>query len=123
VRTNPEHLKVLEDWMRAYEPDRLFGTDGRISSELREALCPTGTRRMSANPIANGGILKKPLRILDFKNFAIDVPQAGVTKAGSMTNFARLLKEIVASNQTNFRLWGSDETESNKLGAVYEAGK
>ncbi|KAK2025078.1 XFP domain-containing protein [Colletotrichum zoysiae] len=119
--TNPEHLKVLEKWMRSYEPERLF-RDGRISDELK-ALCPTGNRRMSANPVANGGLLRKPLKLPDFKNYAIKVDKPGGTNAASMNNMATYLRDVVALNQKSFRLFGPDETESNKLGAVYEAGK
>ncbi|KAI1870370.1 uncharacterized protein JN550_005298 [Neoarthrinium moseri] len=123
VKTNPKDLKILEEWMRGYEPERLFGEKGRISPELRDALCPTGNRRMSANPVANGGILKKPLKMPDFKKYAVEVKQGGAVKSGSMANCAKFLRDIVADNMTNFRLWGPDETESNKLAGVYEAGK
>ncbi|KAI1843005.1 hypothetical protein JX266_010858 [Neoarthrinium moseri] len=123
VKTNPKDLKILEEWMRGYEPERLFGEKGRISPELRDALCPTGNRRMSANPVANGGILKKPLKMPDFRKYAVEVKQGGAVKSGSMANCAKFLRDIVADNMTNFRLWGPDETESNKLAGVYEAGK
>ena len=121
VHDKPEHLKILEDWMRSYEPDRLF-VNGRISPELK-ALCPTGNRRMSANPVANGGIIRKPLRMPDFRNYAIKVEKPGVTMDASMTNMSKFMRDIIKENPTNFRLFGPDETESNKLGAVYEAGK
>ena len=121
VHENPEHLKLLERWMRSYEPDRLFA-NGRIGQDLK-ALCPTGTRRMSANPVANGGLLRKPLKMPDFRDYAIKLDKPATTMAGSMTNMAKFLRDIVALNQTNFRLFGPDETESNKLARVYEAGK
>jgi len=121
VHENPEHLKLLERWMRSYEPDRLFA-NGRIGQDLK-ALCPTGTRRMSANPVANGGLLRKPLKMPDFRDYAIKLDKPATTMAGSMTNMAKFLRDIVALNQTNFRLLGPDETESNKLARVYEAGK
>ncbi|KAI9736329.1 MAG: hypothetical protein M1834_001215 [Cirrosporium novae-zelandiae] len=122
VATNPAHLKLLDAWMRSYGPDKVFTEDGQLIPELR-ALPPTGNRRMSANPVANGGALKKPLRMPDFRNFKIAVPHPGVTNAPSMSNMAIFLREIVAANQTNFRLFGPDETESNKMGEVYKAGK
>ncbi|KAI0596003.1 D-xylulose 5-phosphate/D-fructose 6-phosphate phosphoketolase [Biscogniauxia sp. FL1348] len=122
AKTNPEGLKVLEQWMRSYEPERIFGTEGRISAELKE-LCPTGLSRMSANPVANGGQLTKPLKMPDFRDYAIKVEKAGAVNEGAMQNFAKFLRDIVKSNPTNFRIWGPDETESNKLGTVYEAGK
>lgn len=123
VRTNPEHLKLLENWMKSYEPDRLFGEKGRISDELREAICPSGNFRMSANPVANGGQLKKPLKLPNFKDYAIKVEHPGVTFAASMVNMSTYLRDVIANNQKNFRLFGPDETESNKLAKVYEAGK
>ncbi|KAI5919377.1 XFP N-terminal domain-containing protein [Camillea tinctor] len=122
AKTNPASLKTLEEWMRSYEPDRIFGKEGRISAELKE-LCPTGLSRMSANPVANGGQLTKPLKMPDFRDYAIKVDKAGAVNEGAMQNFAKFLRDIVKNNPTNFRIWGPDETESNKLGAVYEAGK
>jgi len=121
VHDRPEHLAILEKWMRSYEPERLF-VDGKLLPELR-ALCPTGNRRMSANPVANGGVLKKPLRMPDFRDYAIQVDKPAVTMAASMANMSAYLRDIMAANMTNFRLFGPDETESNKLGKVYEAGK
>ncbi|KAI0475593.1 phosphoketolase [Xylariaceae sp. FL0804] len=123
VKTNPDDLKVLEDWMRSYEPGRLFGRDGRIGPELRE-LCPKGTRRMSANPVADGGRLMKPLKLPDFRSYAIEVHHGGgADLEGSMANFGAFLRDIIKKNPNNFRMWGPDETESNKLSRVYEAGK
>ncbi|KAF7559405.1 hypothetical protein G7046_g4751 [Stylonectria norvegica] len=122
VASNPKHLKVLEDWMRSYEPERLFTKEGAPIDALR-ALCPVGNRRMSAQPVANGGALKKPLKMPDFRNYSIKVDHPGNVMAGSMTNMAVFLKDIMAANMNNFRLFGPDETESNKLGGVYEVGK
>ncbi|KAI1440148.1 D-xylulose 5-phosphate/D-fructose 6-phosphate phosphoketolase [Annulohypoxylon stygium] len=120
--TNPADLKTLEEWMRGYEPERLFGKEGKISAELK-ALCPTGNRRMSSNPVANGGLISVPLKMPNFKDYEIKVEQAGATVEGSMANFAKFLRDIIKLNPTSFRLMGPDETESNKLAAVYEAGK
>ncbi|KAK0721442.1 XFP N-terminal domain-containing protein [Apiosordaria backusii] len=123
VHDNPEHRALLESWMKSYEPERLFTANGgKISGELRE-LCPTGNRRMSANPVANGGILQKPLRMPDFREYGLKVDHPAVTLEGSMANMARFLRDIMALNPTNFRLFGPDETESNKLGNVYEVAK
>ncbi|KAH7029192.1 phosphoketolase [Microdochium trichocladiopsis] len=119
AREKPEDLKILEDWMRSYEPERLFGKEGKISPELR-ALCPVGNRRMSANPIANGGLLRKPLKMPNFKDYALPVEQGGAVHAGGMVNFAKFLRDIMKNNPTNFRLMGPDETASNKLDTVYE---
>ncbi|GKU00222.1 phosphoketolase [Fusarium langsethiae] len=120
--TNPAHLKILEDWMRSYEPERLFDENGAPIASIR-ALVPQGNRRMSANPVANGGLLRKPLKMPDFRDYAIKVESPGNVMNASMTNMAVFLKDVIATNQTNFRLFGPDETESNKLGGVYAAGK
>jgi xylulose-5-phosphate/fructose-6-phosphate phosphoketolase len=121
AKTNPKGLKTLEDWLRAYEPERLF-KDGHLLPELKE-LCPVGNRRISANPVGNGGLLKRPLRLPDFRDYAVDVNHPGGVSEGSMANMALFLRDVIKNNMKNFRLWGPDETESNKLAAVYEAGK
>ncbi|KAK3953259.1 XFP N-terminal domain-containing protein [Pseudoneurospora amorphoporcata] len=121
VHESPEHLKILEQWMKSYEPDRIF-KDGKISEDLKE-LCPTGTSRMSANPVANGGAIRKALRMPDFRKYALKVDKPASAMAASMTNMSSFLRDIIAENPTTFRLFGPDETESNKLGKVYEAGK
>lgn len=123
VRENPKHLALLESWMRRYEPGRLFGSAGHIDPELKAALCPSGSRRMSANPVTNGGVIKKPLRLPNFRDYAIPVDAPGVSFGASMPNLGGYLRDVIAKNPTNFRLFGPDETESNKLGRVYEAGK
>ena len=122
VRTSPAHLKALESWMKGYKVEEAFDGDGKLSPELRE-LAPVGNARMSANPVGNGGLLRKPLYIPDFRQFAIKDIQSGVSYAGSMVNMSKFLREVVASNPTNFRVFGPDETESNKLGEIYKAGK
>lgn len=121
VLTNDKSLKTLEEWMKGYEPDKLF-KDGKLIPELRE-LAPEGLSRMSANPVTNGGTICKPLRMPDFRDFAVDVKKRGVTFGPSMSIFAKFLTEIMRKNQQNFRLFGPDETQSNKLDAVYEVGK
>ncbi|KAL7905651.1 XFP N-terminal domain-containing protein [Trichoderma velutinum] len=120
--TNPEHLKILEDWMRSYEPDRLFDESGKPIPSLT-ALTPEGNRRMSANPVANGGVLRKPLNMPDFKKYGVKVEHSGAIMDASMKRLGVFLRDIVAANPNNFRLFGPDETESNKLSAVYEVGK
>jgi xylulose-5-phosphate/fructose-6-phosphate phosphoketolase len=122
VLTNPDHLKLLESWMRSYGPDKLFADKGKIIPELR-ALAPTGKSRMSANPVGNGGFLRKPLDMPDFRTYGVKEIEPGVSVLGNMTNMAKFLRDVIAKNQTNFRLFGPDETESNKLGEVYKAGK
>lgn len=122
VVTNPDHLKLLESWMKSYSPEKLFGKDGKLIPELK-ALAPTGNFRMSANPVGNGGLLRKPLDMPDFREYAVTNVDPGVSVYGNMTSMAKFLRDVIAKNQTNFRLFGPDETESNKLAEVYKAGK
>ena len=122
IATNPSHLKLLENWMRSYKPENLFDEDGRLMPELK-ALAPKGPRRMSANPVANGGLLSKPLVMPDFCDFAIDVKKRGVTLAGNVPTLGNFLREVMRLNIQNFRVFGPDETESNQLQALYEVGK
>ncbi|WVQ80927.1 hypothetical protein IAT38_003034 [Cryptococcus sp. DSM 104549] len=121
VAANKEHLALLESWMKGYKPEELFDAQGRLVQELRD-FAPKGDRRMSANPVSNGGLVRKALALPDFRKYAFKV-DPGVTSGPSMGNMAVYLRDLVAANLTNFRLFGPDETESNKLGAVYEAGK
>jgi xylulose-5-phosphate/fructose-6-phosphate phosphoketolase len=122
VRENPEHLKQLEDWLKSYKPEELFGEKGTLLSELKE-LAPKGTRRMSANPHANGGLLKKALKMNDFRGYAVEVSKPGGTEAENTRPLGVFLRDIVKDNPTNFRVFGPDETTSNKLDAIYEASK
>ncbi|OKL63467.1 putative phosphoketolase [Talaromyces atroroseus] len=122
VSTNPEHLKLLESWMKSYHPEKLFGKEGKLIPELK-ALAPTGNFRMSANPVGNGGLLRKPLDLPDFRDYAASNLEPGITYLGNMSNVAKFLRDVIAKNPTSFRLFGPDETESNKLGEIYKAGK
>lgn len=122
VLTDPEQMKALETWMRGYGPDKLFTKEGKLIPELKE-LPPKGNKRMSANPITNGGVLRKPLRMPRFQDYGIKVDKPGSTHGPSMNIFAKLLRDIVKDNPTTFRVMGPDETESNKLGEIYKAGK
>ncbi|KAK5061188.1 hypothetical protein LTR84_007730 [Exophiala bonariae] len=122
VASNPDSLKVLEEWMKSYTPDKYFGADGKLIPELK-ALAPEGTKRLSAAPVANGGLIKKPLQLNDFRSYALDVKKGGVNEGPSMANMAKFLRDVIEKNPTNFRLFGPDETESNKLGEVYKASK
>jgi len=105
--------------MRSYKPEELFTKDGKLIPELR-ALSPEGTRRMSANPVTNGGVLHQPLSMPDFKKYAYAVKKSGAEMAPSMNIFAAYLRDIVKQNMSTFRLFGPDETQSNKLDTVYE---
>ena len=121
VRTNPQHLHQLEEWLRSYRPDELFVTPGRLRPDLA-ALAPRGDRRMGANPHANGGLLLRNLRMPDFRDYAIELDQHGVTTAEATRVLGRFLRDVMAANETNanFRLFGPDETASNRLDAVFE---
>ena len=122
VATNPTHLKLLEDWLRGYRPDELFDERGRLLPELK-ALAPTGTRRMSANPIANGGLLRRPLDMPDFRDAAVAVKKPGATLAGNVPTLGNFLREVTRLNMQNFRVFGPDETQSNRLEALYKVTK
>ena len=122
VATNPADLKILEKWMRNYKPEELFDEDGRLIPELK-ALAPKGNRRMSANPIANGGLIRKPLEMPDFRSAGVEVKKPGTTVASSVAKLGSFLREVVRRNMHNFRVFGPDETESNQLQAIYEVGK
>lgn len=116
---NPEHLRLLEQWMQSYRPDELFDANGAPRPELL-ALAPHGTRRMGANPHANGGTLLRDLRLPDFRSHAIDVPAPGATLAESTRVMGGFLRDVMRDNPHSFRLFGPDETASNRLGAVFE---
>ena len=122
VRENPAHLKLLEDWLHSYRPEELFDDGGRLIPELK-ALAPSGTRRMSANPHANGGLLRKALRRPDFRDYAFQVEKPGQTAAENTRPLGRFLRDIMRQNPTNFRVFGPDENTSNKLDAIYEVSK
>jgi len=122
IATNPAHLKVLEHWMRSYKPEELFDKNGRILPELK-ALAPKGDRRMSANPVANGGLLRKPLDMPDFRDVAVEVKKPGATVAGNVPTLGNFLREVMRLNMRSFRVFGPDETQSNRLEALYEVGK
>ncbi|MEA2829058.1 MAG: xylulose-5-phosphate/fructose-6-phosphate phosphoketolase [Actinomycetota bacterium] len=121
VRTNPGHLRALEDWMRSYRAEELFDEDGRLRPELA-ALAPTGGRRMGANPHANGGLLLRDLNLPDFRDYAREVKVPGATASEPTRVLGSFLRDVMAGNAAaaNFRVFGPDETESNRLGALYE---
>jgi xylulose-5-phosphate/fructose-6-phosphate phosphoketolase len=118
ARENAEHRRVLEEWMRSYRPEELFDEDGRLLPQLR-ALAPEGERRMSANPHANGGVLLQDLALPDFRDYAIDVPEPGKTSSEATRTLGAFLRDVIAKNPTTFRLFGPDETASNRLDDVF----
>jgi xylulose-5-phosphate/fructose-6-phosphate phosphoketolase len=120
--TKPEHLAVLEDWMKSYRPEELFDDKGKLIKELSE-LAPKGERRMGSNPHANGGLLLKDLLVPDFREYAVSVPKPGKKTAESTKVLGTFLRDVMKLNleHANFRVFGPDETASNRLDAVYEA--
>ncbi|OGI51464.1 MAG: phosphoketolase [Candidatus Muproteobacteria bacterium RIFCSPLOWO2_01_FULL_60_18] len=117
----PAHLKLLEQWLCSYRPEELFDDNGAPKPELA-ALAPKGARRMGANPHANGGLLLKDLRLPDFRDYAVDVPQPGQALAEPTRVMGRFLRDVMKLNREarNFRVVGPDETASNRLGALFE---
>lgn len=117
----PAHLKMLEDWMKSYKPEELFDAKGTLIPELAE-LAPKGDARMGANPHANGGLLLKPLKMPDFRSYALDVPTPGTIVGEATKVLGSFLRDLIKMNweERNFRLFGPDETASNRLGAVFE---
>ena len=118
---HPEHLKILENWLRSYRPEELFDRNGALIPELQE-LAPNGIRRMGANPHANGGLLLRDLRIPDFRDYAVTVPAPGEVDGQDMLELGKFVRDILKLNQEarNFRLFGPDETASNRLEAVFQ---
>jgi xylulose-5-phosphate/fructose-6-phosphate phosphoketolase len=119
VRSRPEHLQLLETWMRSYRPDELFDTGGRLCPDLA-ALAPKGDRRMSANPHANGGLLLKDLVMPDFHAYRVDVTRPGTVTAEATRVLGQFLRDVTKMNPSAFRVMGPDETASNRLDALFE---
>jgi xylulose-5-phosphate/fructose-6-phosphate phosphoketolase len=120
VRTNSAHLAVLEEWLRSYRPDELFDEAGTLRPELA-ALAPTEQRRMSANPHANGGVLLQDLRLPDFRDYAVEVAKPATDTSEATRVLGTFLRDVIKANPSTFRLFGPDETSSNRLDAVFEA--
>jgi len=118
VRENPEHLRLLEEWLRSYRPEELFDESGRLVPELAE-LPPRGERRMSANPHANGGELLRDLVLPDFRDYGVEVTKPGTTFSEATRVLGGFLRDVIAANGDNFRLFGPDETASNRLSDVF----
>ena len=119
--SHPDHLRILEDWMKSYRPEELFDAAGRLNAELAE-LAPRGTRRMGANPHANGGALLQDLRLPDFRDYAVDVAQPGAIDAESTRIQGQFIRDVLRLNADarNFRVFSPDETASNRWNAVFE---
>ena len=119
VRTNPEHLAALEAWMRSYAPGELFDETGRVHDDIT-ALAPAGERRMSVNPHANGGALTRPLELPDFRRYGVTVETPATTSSEATRVLGGWLRDAIAANRENFRIFGPDETMSNRLNAVFD---
>jgi xylulose-5-phosphate/fructose-6-phosphate phosphoketolase len=119
VKTNPEHLRIVEQWMRSYRPEELFDERGTLVAELRD-LPPRGDRRMSANPHANGGKLRKPLDFPDFGDYAVAIDGPGKTVVSPTETLGKFLRDVMRRNMSSFRLFSPDENASNRLQDVYE---
>lgn len=122
VRENPEHLRLLEEWLRSYRPEELFDERGAPRPEIA-ALAPRGARRLGDNPHANGGLLRRDLKMPDFTRYAVDVPEPGRGFAEATRVLGGFLRDVMAANSSSFRVFGPDETASNRLGALYETTK
>jgi xylulose-5-phosphate/fructose-6-phosphate phosphoketolase len=121
LATKPEHIALLENWMKSYRPEELFDENGQLVP-LLAALAPQGNRRMGANPNANGGLLLKDLRLPDFHDYAVAVPHPGSVQAEATRVMGQFLRDVMKLNDStkNFRVFGPDETNSNRLGAIFE---
>jgi xylulose-5-phosphate/fructose-6-phosphate phosphoketolase len=122
VKQSQDHLHLLESWMRSYKPEDLFDSAGKLIPELK-AIAPTGTRRMGSNPHANGGSLKRDLRLPDFRRYGVNLEKPGVIHAENTRPLGAFLRDTMKANMNNFRVFGPDENTSNKLDAVYQASK
>ncbi|MBO3463547.1 phosphoketolase family protein [Aetokthonos hydrillicola CCALA 1050] len=122
VAKNEGHFQILEQWMRSYKPEELFDTRGKLIPELKD-LAPQGNRRMGANPIANAGMVRKELRMPDFRQYGVEVTNPGNIEVENTTPLGVFLRDIMQMNMDNFRVFSPDENTSNKLSAIYEVSK
>ncbi|HKT49388.1 MAG TPA: phosphoketolase family protein [Candidatus Angelobacter sp.] len=122
VKKNPQRLEQLERWMRSYKPEELFDQNGTLIPELKE-LSPVGARRMGANPHANGGQLKKALRLPDFRDYALKIEKPGTIEAENTRPLGAFLRDVMKLNMKNFRVFGPDENTSNRLADIYSVSK
>jgi xylulose-5-phosphate/fructose-6-phosphate phosphoketolase len=122
VNSNPTHLAQLKAWLRSYRPEELFDDAGQLNAELRE-LAPTGTKRMGASPHANGGLLRRSLKLPDFRNYAVTFEKPGTTEVSATQILGQFLRDIARENPRNFRVFSPDENASNRLTALYDVTK
>jgi xylulose-5-phosphate/fructose-6-phosphate phosphoketolase len=119
VRSNPEHLRQLEQWLRSYRPEELFDDTGAVRAEITE-LAPTGEFRMSANPHSNGGLLTRELELPDFRDYGVEVKAPATASSEATRLLGAYLRDVISANRDRFRIMGPDETASNRLSAVFE---
>lgn len=122
MHDNPEHLRMLEEWMRSYKPEELFDAQGTLLAEIKE-MAPKGDKRLGSTPYANGGLLLHELNMPDFRQYGVPVEKPGASEAANTQPLGVFLRDIMKNNMTNFRVFGPDENTSNKLGAIYEVSK
>lgn len=122
LSSKPEHLEMLEDWLKSYHPEELFDKNGKLYSDIAQ-LAPKGKHRMGANPHANGGLLRKELKMPDFRKYAVDVKNPGQLEVESTKIMGQFLRDVMKNNMHNFRVMGPDETSSNRLGSLFEVTK
>jgi xylulose-5-phosphate/fructose-6-phosphate phosphoketolase len=122
VKTNPDQLSILEKWMRSFRPEELFDENGKLVPELKE-LAPAGSRRMSANPRANGGLLRRPLRMPDFRVYGLKIDTPGQVEIENTRPLGAFLRDVMKWNMDRFRVFGPDENTSNRLQDIYEVSK
>ncbi|WP_036489378.1 phosphoketolase [Myxosarcina sp. GI1] len=122
MHSNLEHVRLLEEWMKGYKPEELFDENGTLIPELKD-LAPVGDRRMSANPLANGGLVRKKLKMPDFRDYAVPMDKPGMVQVENTKVLGQFLRDVMKKNMKNFRVFGPDETASNRLSAIYEVTK
>ncbi|MGI0489495.1 phosphoketolase [Pantanalinema rosaneae CENA516] len=122
MRTNPEHMRQLEAWMRSYQPETLFDQNGTLFPEIKQ-VAPTGDKRLGSTPYANGGLLRRDLKMPDFRLYGVPVDQPGTIEVENTKPLGVFLRDVMKQNMTSFRVFGPDENTSNKLNAVYEVSK
>ncbi|HIK53661.1 MAG TPA: phosphoketolase family protein [Synechococcales cyanobacterium M55_K2018_004] len=122
MHSNPEHLRLLEQWMRSYRPEELFDANGTLFPEIKD-MAPVGDKRLGSTPYANGGLLRKELKMPDFRQYGVQVDKPGVTEAENTRPLGVFLRDVMKYNMNNFRVFGPDENTSNKLNAIYEVSK
>lgn len=122
MHNNPDHMRLLEDWMRSYKLEELFDANGTLFPHIK-ATAPSGSKRLGSTPYANGGLLRKELNLPDFRNYGIQVDKPGTTEAENTRPMGVFLRDVMRNNMTSFRVFGPDENTSNKLNAIYEVSK